>query len=385
MNLEEQRKSGVNQIVVNDSLDAPLLKLKLELSDSTVIPNSNELVISVDKNDCTSPSKDIRNYVFELSDVLKYFDNSSDIFELEIKPSNNDIVLEANILRKIGKNDNTFYKLDTLVIEKLESFPICLFKEKNYIYTNYQNVNIEVVYCKDCDMNKIFLNNAIYYNHKIKNNGDFGLDDIYFKDAFTKVGDKLNLEIDNVNISSLTSKNNKFNLDENGNLVVNSVTTVSGSLINFDSIYPIGSIYLTVSDVNPETLFGGSWEQIKDRFLLGAGEKYFNGSIGGEEKHTLTVEEIPSHSHNWNQTSCSSSGGHTHVVGADKDGGAGSNRYTVHITNNNTAYGQQYSPISGGAGEHTHSISGSNSNSGGNQSHNNMPPYFVVYIWKRVA
>ena len=65
--------------------------------------------------------------------------------------------------------------------------------------------------------------------------------------------------------------------------------------------YPVGSIYLSVNSTNPGTIFGGTWEQIKDRFLLACGSTYSNGSTGGEAKHTLTTNEMPSHSHALNK------------------------------------------------------------------------------------
>ena len=76
----------------------------------------------------------------------------------------------------------------------------------------------------------------------------------------------------------------------------NNSLELNGSSI-FDLIYPIGSIYLSVNNVNPGTIFGGTWEQIKDRFLLSAGETYSSGSIGGEANHTLSISETPSHTH----------------------------------------------------------------------------------------
>lgn len=63
----------------------------------------------------------------------------------------------------------------------------------------------------------------------------------------------------------------------------------------FDMIYPVGSIYISINNVNPSVLFGGTWEQIKDMFLLGAGSTYSAGSTGGEANHTLTQSEIPSY------------------------------------------------------------------------------------------
>ncbi len=112
--------------------------------------------------------------------------------------------------------------------------------------------------------------------------------DIYFKDAFTKTEDKLNIEVDTASIACLTSKNNKFSLDSDGNLIVNSITCnqgISYTSLDFNQIYPIGSIYLSVSSTDPSILFGGVWEQIKDRFLLGDGDTYKSGTIGGEASY----------------------------------------------------------------------------------------------------
>ena len=41
-----------------------------------------------------------------------------------------------------------------------------------------------------------------------------------------------------------------------------------------DMVYPVGAIYMSVNNTNPGNLFGGTWEQIKDRFLLSAGDTY---------------------------------------------------------------------------------------------------------------
>ena len=69
-----------------------------------------------------------------------------------------------------------------------------------------------------------------------------------------------------------------------------------------ESVYPVGSIYLSINGVNPANLFGfGTWEQIKDRFLLAAGDTYQAGSIGGEAEHTLTELEMPAHDHEFDR------------------------------------------------------------------------------------
>lgn len=127
--------------------------------------------------------------------------------------------------------------------------------------------------------------------------------------------------------------------------------------ITFDDIYPVGSIYMSVNSTNPSNLFGGTWTQLKDRFLLGAGSTYTNGSTGGEASHTLTVNEMPSHSHP--QYVTVSSGGSL-SANCDYD---------------------SYS--SGNARKSAQNVS--TGPTGGGNSHNNMPPYLVVYMWKRTG
>ena len=121
------------------------------------------------------------------------------------------------------------------------------------------------------------------------------------------------------------------------------------------NVYPVGSIYLSVNDINPSIIFGGTWEQIKDRFLLGCGDTYTNGTLGGETNHTLTIEELPSHRHDLNGCWGAGNGLNTATLNnADSAGGSGNAGYL---------------PIQ---------------ETGGNQPHNNMPPYLTVYMWKRI-
>ena len=76
-------------------------------------------------------------------------------------------------------------------------------------------------------------------------------------------------------------------------------------------VYPVGSIYWSSNNTNPGTLFGGTWTQIKDRFILAAGDYYSNGATGGAATVTLTVSNMPSHSHSF--TPSGTVGSHTHT------------------------------------------------------------------------
>ena len=74
--------------------------------------------------------------------------------------------------------------------------------------------------------------------------------------------------------------------------------------------YPIGSIYWSSNNTNPGTLFGGTWIQIKDKFILAAGDSYTANSTGGAATVTLTVSNMPSHSHSFTPSGTVSSHSH---------------------------------------------------------------------------
>lgn len=146
---------------------------------------------------------------------------------------------------------------------------------------------------------------------------------------------------------------------------------VGGVESKVDSFYPVGSIYMSVSSANPGTLFGGTWERIEDTFLLAAGSSFAAGATGGAAthhhstaNHTLTVSEMPSHTH-----------------------GVQGWRYGHNQKYDNTCMAYErltsdaastYTPIlnAGGGGAHNHGNTGDTSN---------MPPYLAVYMWKRIA
>lgn len=382
MNLTEQTVSGTNQVSLQDSLNASLMKLKVTMGANTVAPNISDLLIFVDKESQENPTEEKKQYLFDLEEPLRYVGTVGDELLQEIKVINNDVVMETVVNRKVGvSEDGTAYVLETPEVKKIEAFPVTLFEGVNYIYTNYSNASIELIYPKDTIENRMFLNNAMYYNHKLKNDGEFSLDDIYFKDAFTKTEDKLNLEVNNASVDCITSNNNNFSLDSEGNLVVKTLT-VGGKKeeetpsLNKEEvcnmIYPVGSVYVSVNSANPSSLFGGTWEQLKDRFLLGAGDAYGNGTTGGEAAHTLTINEMPSHTHTQNP--------HAHSVRAKGfNGTSNTNGYYMLRRNRSD---DSYDAVDPSAAMNA---TATNQNTGGSASHNNMPPYLVVYMWKRVS
>ena len=141
-----------------------------------------------------------------------------------------------------------------------------------------------------------------------------------------------------------------------------------------DLIYPVGSIYMSVNATNPKELFGGTWEQIKGRFLLGMSSSYPAGSTGGEATHTLTTSEIPYHNHAIGQD------GNTSLV------------LPTDVAVDDSSHAQYVTTLEGGrSGWYKSSVAWGgaivtrNQTSPYGQAHNNMPPYLAVYIWKRTA
>lgn len=383
MNLDELKITGNNKIHLTDSLETSLLSFKLTLTESTIIPDNNKLIIYVSKEENETSNR--KTYEFNLKEKL----GLNDEFILEPVIKNNKIELKGEVKRNSGN------------IEEIEYQNIDLFEGENYIYTNYENATIDVIYPKNIELVKYYLNNVLYsLNNK---NKILSLDDIYFKDAFTKTDDLIDANLNNLNINCLTSNNNKFHLDSDGNLTVNSLTTsITSSNTNFDEIYPIGSIYMSVNNTNPSTLFGGTWEQITGYYLYAGntnetGGSNITGAASGETGATaLTVNQIPSHTHYIPSLSGSttSNGDHIHNIGADFDGGAASARYTVHSKG---PTGAGYLKPTSQAGAHTHSITTNANNTGAsgnnashthalnNHTHTINPPFYSLFVFKRIA
>lgn len=146
-----------------------------------------------------------------------------------------------------------------------------------------------------------------------------------------------------------------------------------------DRVYPVGSIYMSVNSTSPATLFGGTWVRIKDTFLLAAGDSYSGGSSGGEAKHTLTASELPKITGTFKTMEGSAGSSTASGAGVFRDASGvfstlatSQCMYLPDIADKNT-------PPSGSAYQ-TVSMS-----FGGGASHNNMPPYLAVNVWKRTA
>lgn len=149
-----------------------------------------------------------------------------------------------------------------------------------------------------------------------------------------------------------------------------------------DAVYPVGSLYMNVNLVDPGAIFGGTWARIEDTFLLAAGQTYVAGDTGGEATHTLTAEELPTHTHyakgndstendNWTIPAVRNISGTSGILTVSQ----GTDRVVpASKFESDASWGNFY------LGSETGGITGTSGT-----AHNNLPPYLVVYVWKRTA
>ena len=193
-------------------------------------------------------------------------------------------------------------------------------------------------------------------------------------------------------------------------------------------LYPVGSVYISFNSADPSTLFGGTWQRLKDTFLLANGDAYAAGITGGSATKTIAVSNMPAHNHTVN-----ANGNHSHTATTSTAGNHSHTRGSMNITgtfdgnvnDGNSAKtgafyntGRSFSGSDGGSGgdfgpggiigfdasrswtgststngNHTHTLT---TNTTGNHTHttnntggglplNIMPPYQTVYMWRRTA
>lgn len=263
--------------------------------------------------------------------------------------------------------------------------------------------------------------------------------------------EQFNLDDWNNNTTSIDSamQTNKTNISNNATniaSILNGLSTVNtddASSIYYKLmklIYPVGSLYWSSKSTNPASLFGGTWVQIKDRFVLACGDTYKTvGATGGASSVTLSVSNMPSHTHSFTPSGTVSShyhglNGHTHSFSASSSHTHKFSYYSYgslsasgdfidasshspgsynsstsfwmlkrEITNE-TSMGREYNGIgisnatvsikgtTGGASKNTENAtptftgkSGTTGSNGSGTAFNILPPYVVKYCWERTA
>lgn len=129
-------------------------------------------------------------------------------------------------------------------------------------------------------------------------------------------------------------------------------------------MHPKGALFGSGDPTSPAELYGGTWERIEGKFIMGASDSYPAGSTGGEAKHTLTEDELPRIRDRLNGFAVynANAGGTSGVITLSEEAGQ---------SNVQLGDGTKYATLIMSLGD--------------SQPHNNMPPYYSAYIWRRVA
>lgn len=188
-------------------------------------------------------------------------------------------------------------------------------------------------------------------------------------------------------VGKVSETDNCFEVSEDwdvkvyGKLLKDYISSIAGS------VYPVGSIYMSVNNTNPSAFFGGTWVAWgSGRVPVGvdASDTSFSTveKTGGASTVTLTTAQMPSHSHAKGTLAADSGGAHKHnlnftkaawgVDGVSNKVLADSTSYTA-LTNKTTASG----------GSHGHTVSGSTAAAGSGNAHSNLQPYITCHMWKR--
>lgn len=167
--------------------------------------------------------------------------------------------------------------------------------------------------------------------------------------------------------------------------------------VTLDSVYPVGSIYISVNDsFNPNDVFPGTWVSFgKGRTLVGVdtSDPEFQSSedTGGEKTHVLTVDELPEHNHDVTVENKELTGSVWNFVGQSAKFGPGNSTSGVFSKGGD---GTCFYPSSTGKAtgindgfmlDATHDHTATSGNTGSGMAHNNMMPYITVRMWKRTA
>ena len=181
------------------------------------------------------------------------------------------------------------------------------------------------------------------------------------KGTIAKIADYLKDRAETLTHKSLTSPDISGGTIDGADISGGTIASDTNVIEVLKKTYPVGCIYISTVGTNPNTLFGfGTWSAFgagKVMVGLDAGDTSFDtaGETGGEKTHTLTVAEMPVHSHA------------QYVTSNPGTGGAGIRKDFDTDASGLTAYPQGVKTGNAGSGS----------------AHNNLPPYVVVYFFKR--
>lgn len=264
------------------------------------------------------------------------------IIEIQDNLKNNPTIYESDfVIKDFGKLSD-YYKNEG-GIKSIFEFLIPIFKDEG------KDTLIK-------ELNKIIIKVKYTFGNKE--------DEINFEIIKKELGLKNVL----INIDKTLKEINKDNIKQNEHLA-NINKDIDDTKEQFkkdllEKVYPIGSYYWSEKDTSPENIFGGRWKKIEGRFLFASNSNHYVGQTGGEESHRLTIDEMPYHSHSYTKFT---------FKYADYRNSGTTDNYVCPCNDTNTKNDKD--------SFYTYSTT---SNCGGNNYHNNMPPYLTANCWKRI-
>lgn len=244
----------------------------------------------------------------------------------------------------------------------------------------------------------IAITNSLIANNSVGNNGqvlESNGSSIYWNDRPpTNFANGQSITVDNINANSITSSNVTFT---DASLLGTPTAPTATSGTNTTQIattafvttalraaYPIGSIYISTVSTNPSALLGfGTWVAFgTGRMLISADGTYTAGSTGGSATTTLSVSNLPSHTHS--ASSSVSDPGHFHTttwnnINDFNQGGSAPGAEQFPDDTQGT-FGIDTDSKSTGI-----SVSTSVSNTGSGSAVTTISPYIAVYMWNRTV
>lgn len=162
------------------------------------------------------------------------------------------------------------------------------------------------------------------------------------------------------------------------------ILPTSGGILGSLASYPVGAIYISAVATSPASLFGGTWTQLKNRFLFATNATSGNKGKDAASSHTgtnvtgtaINSNQMPAHSHS---AGLNNAGGHIHIFWF---GGGANSGNGGQIPVANSRWGKDTAGQTDGAHDHGGVWV---ANSGGNQAHNHSVSYIEVYVWQRTA
>lgn len=191
------------------------------------------------------------------------------------------------------------------------------------------------------------------------------------EDKNVKVRDVINKVLGFTDSNTIKIDTKTKDIDTNIKTLHDSIIGTDGNVVFYNkqevllAVHPVGSIFLSTDGAEPAELYGGTWEQIKDAFLLAAGDTYAAGSTGGSANHNHSIGDMFAS---------------LYYMGD----------YVDYNYSGNTAWSPNYKNTSPGGTSVTETsgityYGGATVYGSPTKEANNLPPYYSVYIWRRVA